>query len=323
MLRSVERDHGRYEAGGGPAWPEALRRGMMGDVDAARDVAALLDDADVAIRRKAAEVSYALHAADAAAQVRRALARDEDEEVRRWAALALVRMGEAAPPAARALLEDPARAWRRRAALALGERGEAKACDELAAWWADVAPGVGEASPDGEPPRLHAELAAAQELLAATGRARCRGAVPALLRALVDVRARPWVADTLGVMGDDRARAPLLAFLAAEPYVTTRPHEARALLALGARDWAAPSGPAPQQVHVPALRVPKGAVRLVVLLSDAAAALDASLGGTPLASPEGGEGDVRVMAVGPLAGPVARLDLSASRGGVVAFWLTL
>jgi arylsulfatase A-like enzyme len=328
MLRSVERDHGRYEAGGGPAWPEALRRGMMGDVDAARDVAALLDDADVAIRRKAAEVSYALHAADAAAQVRRALARDEDDEVRRWAALALVRMGEAAPPVARGLLEDPARAWRRRAALALGERGEPKACDELAAWWADVAPGPGEASPDGEPPRLHAELAAAQELLAATGRARCRAAVPALLRALADVRARPWVADTLGALGDDRARAVLLGLMASEPYVTTRPHEAKALLALGARDWAAPSGPS-AEVHVPALRVPKGRSTLLVLLSDGAAALDGSLGGAPLpAAPAGAlsssdhsGGEVRAFVVGPMAGPGARLDLHAAPGGILAVWV--
>ena len=43
----------------GSAWPEALRRGLQGDVDAAPDVAALLDDADVAIRRKAAEVCFA------------------------------------------------------------------------------------------------------------------------------------------------------------------------------------------------------------------------------------------------------------------------
>jgi arylsulfatase A-like enzyme len=321
MLRAVERDHGRYEAAGGPAWPEALRRGMVGDADAARDVASLLDDADVAIRRKAAEVSYALHAAEAASQVRRAFERDEDEEVRRWSALALVRMGEPVPPVARALLEDGGapRAWQRRAALALGERGEAHACDELAAWWTDVVPPQGTASPDGEPPRLRIELAAAQELLAATKRARCRAAAPALVRALADVRARPFVADALGALGDDRARAPLLALLVAEPYVTTRPHEARALLALGARDWAAPSGPA-AEVRVPSLRVPRGAARLLVLLSDATAGLEGSLGGVPLlAAPE--EGEVRAFVVGPVRGPTARLELRASAGGVVAAWL--
>ena len=39
--------------------------------------------------------------------------------------------------------------------------------------------------------------------------ARCRSAVPALLRALEDVRARPYVADALGALGDDRARGAL------------------------------------------------------------------------------------------------------------------
>jgi len=55
-LHAIERDQGRYETAGGAAWPEALRRGIMGDVDAAIDVASLLDDADVSIRRKAAQV---------------------------------------------------------------------------------------------------------------------------------------------------------------------------------------------------------------------------------------------------------------------------
>ena len=49
-LHGIERDHGRYERGAGPAWPEALRRGLQGDADAALDAAALLDDADVSVR---------------------------------------------------------------------------------------------------------------------------------------------------------------------------------------------------------------------------------------------------------------------------------
>jgi HEAT repeat protein len=82
---------------------------------------------------------------------------------------------------------------------------------------------------------LSIDLLHARELLDATGKARCRSAVDGLLRALADVRARPFVADALGAIGDRRAAAPLLAALAVEPYVTTRPHEARALLALGVR----------------------------------------------------------------------------------------
>jgi HEAT repeat protein len=146
--------------------------------------------------------------------------------------------GPAGAPA-EALLRDADRDWRRRAALALAERGDARACDEVAAWWAAVAPAPAApsrgSSPDAgaEPVQLAIDLPHAQELLDATARARCRSAVPPLLRALDDVRARPFVADALGALGDPRARGPLRALLASEPYVTTRPHEEAALHALG------------------------------------------------------------------------------------------
>jgi arylsulfatase A-like enzyme len=239
QLHAIERDQGRYETAGGPAWPEALRRGILADADAAIDVASLLDDADVGIRRKAAEVCFDLRAPVTAPSLRRALARDEDREVRRWSMLALVRLGDPAPPAAEAMLADPSRDWRRRAALVLAERGSFSfpACDVVAAWWHDLVPASAEEEEtDGEPAQLGLDLAHAQELLTATGKARCRAAVPSLIRALADVRARPYVAEALGRIGDGRARAPLKALLAAEPYVTTRPYEARALLALGTPD---------------------------------------------------------------------------------------
>jgi hypothetical protein len=308
MLRGVERDNGRYEASGGPSWPEPIRRGMQGDAEAALDVAALLDDADVTIRRKAAEVCFALHAPPTAPQVSRAGARDEDDEVRRWSALALARMGEPVPPLATALLADGSRDWRRRAALALAERGESRACDEIASWWSDVLPPPGQGSADGEPPRLTLDLGHAQELLAATGKARCRAAVPSLVRALDDVRARPYVADTLGTLGDDRARAPLLALFADEPYVTTRPHEAQALLALGARDWAA-TPPTPE-VHT-TLAGTAAASRVLVLLTDPTATLDV---------PSSGEGLVRVLELAPNHARPIHLDLRASTGGIAGLW---
>jgi hypothetical protein len=237
QLHAIERDQGRYETAGGPSWPEALRRGILGDADAAIDVASLLDDADVGIRRKAAEVCFDLRAPVTVSSLRRALARDEDRDVRRWSMLALIRLGDPAPPAAEAMLADPSRDWRRRTALVLAERGSFSfaACDVLAAWWHDVVPASAEGA-DGEPAQLGLDLSHAQELLAATGKARCRAAVPSLLLALADVRARPYVAEALGRIGDDRARAPLKALLATEPYVTTRPYEARALLALGTPD---------------------------------------------------------------------------------------
>jgi arylsulfatase A-like enzyme len=318
-MRAVERDHGRYESAGN-AWPEALRRGLQGDAEAAADVAALLDDANLTIRRKAAEVSFELHAAAVAPQVRRALANDEDEEVRRWAALALVRMGEPPPPLAETLLADPSREWRRPAALALGERGDARACEELSVWWTDVQPrpkGQGSAGADGEPPRLAVDLAQAESMLVATSKPRCRGAVGALVRALDDVRARPYVADALGSIGDDRARAPLLALLAAEPYVTTRPHEARALLALGVHDWTAPT-PEPE-VHVTLGPLRSSAARLLVLVSDAAARLDVLVDGAE-ARRTTTEGEVRSFELPTPVAPRPRLDVKASSGGVVALW---
>jgi hypothetical protein len=235
-LRAAERDHGRYEGAAGPVWPEALRRGMQGEADAAPDVASLLDDADVVMRRKAAEVCFDLRAPVTRPEVERALARDEDPQVRRWSALALVRLGGPVSPLVEALLRDPDPAWRHAAALALGERGDRRACDELAAWWTEVAPADMENRADGEPGQLTTDLASARQLLEATVEARCRSAVPGLLRAVDDVRARPYVADALGTLGDTRARPVLSALLRRESNVTNRAHEAQALQALGGSD---------------------------------------------------------------------------------------
>ncbi|MCL2448871.1 MAG: sulfatase-like hydrolase/transferase, partial [Polyangiaceae bacterium] len=307
-LHATERDHGRYETAG-DSFPEALRRGMQGEAEAAEDVAALLDDADVRVRRKAAEVCFALHAPATVPQVRRALSRDEDAQVRNWAALALARIGEAVPPLVEALLRDPDRALRRAAALALGSRSDGRACEPLSAEWAQAfsaGPAVS-AQPDagdGEPPQLSLDLESARDLLAATAAARCRAAVPALLHALSDVRARPYVADALGQIGDDRARPALLALLADEPYVTTRPHEAAALLALGARDWPRDSSDPADGGPVGAVEVALKAVsapsRLVVWLSDGSADVVATADGAP-AEPRATEGEVRTFDLSPRA----------------------
>jgi hypothetical protein len=160
-------------------------------------------------------------------------------------------------------------------------------------------------------------LPAVEDLLGATTRARCRAAVPALLRALQDVRARPYVADALGALGDDRARTPLRTLLASEPYVTTRPHEARALLALGAREWSSPD--APSEVRV-SLEAPRGPLRLLVLLSDADASLLGEADGAPLETSRW-EGAVRRLEGGAATGRSVRLDLRASSGGVLGLWL--
>ena len=315
-LRAVERDHGRYEGAGGGDWPEAIRRGMQGEVEAAPDVASLLEDADVRVRRKAAEVCFGLRAPAAVAELRRALARDEDDEVRRWAALALARLGAPVDPAVDSMARGASREWRRRAALVLAERGEERACDEIAAWWTEVLPPPGQGSALGEPGRLSMDLAHVLELLAATRNARCGAAVPALVSALEDVRARPYVADVLGALGDMRARAPLLAVFADESYVTSRPHEARALLALGAEAKAWPGGTAEASLT---LAVPKGAARLLALVSDPEAALGGTVDGRPC-SPSG-EGDVRLVEVGPDHAPYVRFSLRVSSGRLLAAWV--
>jgi hypothetical protein len=138
------------------------------------------------------------------------------------------------------------------------------------------------------------------------------------LRVLGDVRARPYVADALGQIGDDRARGPLLAMLAGEPYVSTRPHEARALLALGVHDW---MGSAPEQDA--AARAPADRSRLVVLLSDASASVSASADGQPL-EPRVSEGTVWAFDRPPggagSAGRPVQWTARTSTGGIVAVW---
>ena len=303
------------------AWPEPLRRGLQGEVEAAPDVASLLDDADVAIRRKAAEVCFALHAPATGPEVKRALARDEDDEVRRWAALALARMGEPMPPLAEALLRDPGRDWRRRAALALGERGDARGCDEMAAWWSEAVGGPAAerrtASRRGCPWTWRTRASSSRR----SARARCRAAVPALARGLEDVRARPYVADALGALGDDRARSSA----ARGPRKRAVRHDApegsaRLARARGTRLVGGGRG-ASRRTSAPRSRCPAGAARLVVLLSDPHAELAVSAEGEPDPAPPAREprgetaGDVRVVELEPRPqSRRVRLDVRASPG---------
>jgi hypothetical protein len=222
---AIERENGRLEA---PSMPEALRRGLQGDREAAEEVATLLDDARVGIRREAARCAFKLHAPSMIAQVARALARDEDEQTKRWCSLALVRSGGQSHDV---LVTD---AWRTEAdsalklawALTLAEAGDARGQSELIARWeAAFTPG---ASAPGE-------LEEARELLAAMSKIRARAAVPALVRSLDDVRLRAHVVVTLGEIGDPKALASLLLAFANERYIDARPKEARALHLLGAR----------------------------------------------------------------------------------------
>src|SRR5690606_11832417 len=97
-------------------------------------LAQLLDDADPAIRRKAAELLFDLATENEAAALRLSITREEDERTRAWLALGLTRLGKGAPLVHELLLGgDPV--LRRRAALALAENGDSRGESELLAWW--------------------------------------------------------------------------------------------------------------------------------------------------------------------------------------------
>ncbi|AKT40437.1 sulfatase-like hydrolase/transferase [Chondromyces crocatus] len=226
-LRSLEASHGRFEVRGlrreGKGWPDALRRGIAGDGDAVVEVAALLDDADVAIRRKAAEVLFELRRSEAGPALRLALVRDEDEEVRRWAALSLTRLGEGAP-LTRELLTGPDRRLRRFAALSLAESGDRRGEDVLVAWLREALSGKGE--PVG--------FERTREMMEALGKLKTKAALGPLLRALEDVRLRPYAAAALAALGEEAARPALAERFGAERYHTARMALAEALVKLGA-----------------------------------------------------------------------------------------
>ncbi len=226
LTAAIERENGKLEA---PALPAALRRGLQGDRDAAEDVAPLFDDARADIRRAAARCAYSLRAPEMAPHLKRALERDEDDEVRRWAALALVRTGSEERKAreiVEALLTSSDAALQTAAALTMAEQGDARGEALLVARWEKAH--VPEPTEPGD-------MDEAREILAALAKIRAKAAVPALARSLADVRLRPYVVDALAAIGDGRARAPLLAIFAEERYVDMRPKEARALLSLGAK----------------------------------------------------------------------------------------
>lgn len=336
---AVERETGRYE-GSGADLPDALRRGAQGDASAAEDVAALLDDARADIRLKAAETTFDLHAKSAEPAAKRALAaKDADADVAAWCALALVRMGDKPSPLAEKLTGDARPGFRRAAALAFAEQGDARGAADLAAWWQAEA---GKMS-----------YVRALDVLAALGKIKDVQAVPALVASLDDVRLRPFIADALGRIGDPKAKAPLLARLENERYVTTRPHEARALVALGATKelldplsrYAGGPDPMPEaieilrdakeltaahggwssakpekHVHV-ALTVQKERrLRLFVLTAGPSDTLSGTFGKHVLSGGATHDGAVQSFELGSDFDPTTTLDLT-STGGLSGAWV--
>jgi arylsulfatase A-like enzyme len=220
--RELAASHGRYEQSGlraeGKGWPAAILRGAGGDGDAAEEVAALLEDADVSIRRKAAELLFELRRKETAPALRLALGRADDEDVRRYCALSLTRLGEGAPLTVE-LLTSPDLRFRRLAALALGESGDKRGEELLIAWWRDQAA---------------RDFQRSRELLEVFAALRSKDVVVPLMQSLSDVRLRPYIAQALGKIGDEAAGSALLNALNDERMQSTRVALATALVALDA-----------------------------------------------------------------------------------------
>lgn len=219
---------GRYEGTAEGDWPRALRRGIAGDAGAAVDVASLLDDVNVRIRRKAAEVLFELRVEATAPHLRRALRNEEDDETKRWAALALTRLGQGAG-LAYDLLNAPEPSWKRLAALALAEAGDNRGEAVLVAWWRAAYP------EDEADARERIPFERARQIVQALANIRSEDAVLPLTYALRDVRLRVHVAKALAVIGEKAARPSLAKALEEERYHHARAAIAQALVELGGK----------------------------------------------------------------------------------------
>ncbi len=345
-LGRIERDHGRFEGARGSKLPAALRRGLAGEGDAAPEVAELLDDANIELRREAARVLFRLRATTVDAALERARSHDEDLRVRSYATLALTRTRGTHLDEAAAQLRDSDSTLRGDAALALAEAGDARGEDELVRYF--------ENAPD---------FVQAREILRALTRLRSKKAVPALVRKLSDVRLRPDAAEALGAIGMESARGPLLSAFEEERYLHARRPEALALLALGAGDdlraplrqfagmpepfpgaldvalatrWFGPAhggfrNPHPADPVDAVVTVQPGPVRVLVrgvvqalrldgraVELSAGAALDAEMAKDPLRSRDGGQGATGMVFDGLSEKTRLRVEVS---GRIDAFWV--
>lgn len=227
-LKELGASHGRYEQNGlraeGKGWPAAILRGISGDGDAVEEIAALLDDADLSIRRKAAELLFELKRPEAKPALRLALGRDEDETVRRYAALSLTRLGEGAPLTFE-LEKSPDLAMRRLAALVLAENGDGRGEKTLIAWWQDADARRFERS---------------RQIAAALATIRAKDAVWPLVQSLGDVRLRPYLAEALARIGGELSQGSLLKVLGSERSQSTRVALVDALVKLKTEEALAP-----------------------------------------------------------------------------------
>ncbi len=222
--RSIAETHGQYESQGlraeGKGWPTAILLGISGNAEIAPALAQLLDDADVSIRRKAAELLFDLAQPGQAASLRLAMTREEDSDARAWIALTLTRLGQGAPLVFE-LLDGDQPLLRRLAALALAEQGDDAGEMVLVKWWISR-----------EPP----DFAMSLKILDGFARIKSEKALPFLIQSLDSVRLRPYIARTLAAIGDKDSKPHLALYLNKERYHSARAQLAEALVALGADD---------------------------------------------------------------------------------------
>lgn len=222
--RRIAETHGQYEAqgrrDGGQAWPQAIVLGISGDAQVAGDLAQLLDDAEVEVRRKAAELLLGLASTAQAPALRLALSREEDATARAWIALTLTQLGQGAPLVVE-LLKSKDEQLRRQAALVLAKQGNDIGERELITWFAK---------------KEERDQQVALEILDALAKIRSKKSVHTLISQLDDVRLRPYIATTLARIGDKDARWALALALNNERFVSSRRPLAQAVLDLGGKE---------------------------------------------------------------------------------------
>ncbi len=227
LSAAIQKGHGALEGERGAGLPEALRRCVAGDADAATDAAALLEDAKRDVRLQAADCLFDLAASDAKDALRLAAERDEDPGVSYVAAAATLRSGgDHLPRLDEALQKGDGRA-RFLAALALAETSDRRGEETLAAALA-------------EPSVRGLSFKRLRDAVRASGKIKSKQAVPALISLLADVRIRGDVAQALEAAGDARARESLAQRAAEERHVELRAPLLRALLAVGGAKDAQP-----------------------------------------------------------------------------------
>ncbi|WP_156865097.1 sulfatase-like hydrolase/transferase [Pajaroellobacter abortibovis] len=218
-MRFTRRSHGHYEQLPHFLASDAVRLSLQGDKQELEMILHLLKKGDLEQRKRAAEVLFKMHESSVRDKIQTIFEQEPNEEVRQWEALILVRMGSSSSLMARELINHPQLEWRRRAALAFGEQGDPRGKQELIKWWEEV--------------KTKLDTKEAEELSKVFAVLHLKMAVPLLIRALEEVRWRPFIAEALGEIKDQQAAQPLLEIFSKEEYTRARLSEAKALIQLG------------------------------------------------------------------------------------------